>query len=94
MNDEDRKYAQFRKRYKGARTFDTVIRLTGPLPPDISEWPPQIFDATMAALEKVRTEKKITGDLDVVNVRVDFDHEEKEWFAHVVAQTKPVILLN
>lgn len=85
---------------KLTRTFDAVVYVSGPVSTNVEDWPPQMFDTLMEALEKKAEETR--ENLTIVRVRVDVDHEKFNpmtqsmgvWFAHIVAISKPKIYLH
>lgn len=71
------------------RTFDLRVFVSAQLPEDLGEWPNEMFDQLMAAMERKDTEIKDT--LKLISTRCDYDYEAEKWFVHIVCMTDPKI---
>jgi hypothetical protein len=60
---------------------DLIVNVSGPLPPEIGDWPPAMQDQFYKALEK---KNQVSGrKYEVLRVRCEYDVDEG-WYVHVV----------
>lgn len=67
------------------KVYECIFQLTGPLGGELDEWPAKIQDAVHRAVERLQ----LTSLFPIRIVKSGVDHDERGYYAKVIAQQFP-----